>query len=113
MRRDREPRCPFCGCLFDRPHEIRTKLGNEFSGGRCECGAVYVFDRSGHNLGEAYVDALNFACEGKYDNPWDLIPGEDYKEVFLHYDQRTHTLTDKRGRTPENICFILLKRVNK
>lgn len=110
MKRDREPRCPFCDRLFDRPHEIRARLGNEFSGGKCECGAVYVFDRSGHNLGQAYVDALNFACEGKYDNPWDLIPGEDYEEVLLYYDWRAYSFTDKRQRSAENICFILLKK---
>ncbi|MEW6214994.1 MAG: PBS lyase, partial [Nitrospirota bacterium] len=93
MRRRGEARCPFCGCMIDIPHEIRTALGNNILGGKCECGAVYVFDRSGHNLGQAFVDALNFACEGKYGNPWDMIPEEDYQEVLLYYDWRTHTLS--------------------
>lgn len=112
MRSDRkrkEAACPFCARLIDTPHKIKTAWGGNILGGRCECGAAYVFDRGGHNLGESYVDLLNFVCEGKYDNPWDLIPGEDYQEALLHYDQRTHTLIDKRGRAPENMCFILLK----
>lgn len=106
----REAKCPFCQRLIDIPHEIRTRLGNYILGGECECGAVYVFDRSGHNLGEAYVDALNFACEGKCDSPWNLIPGEDYEEILLNYEWRTHTFIDRGRRTVENMCFILLKK---
>jgi hypothetical protein len=90
-----------------------TALGNDILGGRCECGAVYVVDLSGHNLGQAYVDAVNFVCEGKFDNPWDLIPGEDYEEVLLYYDMWTHTLAERKGRAQENLCFILLKKENK
>lgn len=112
-RRGEEARCPFCNRPIDIPHEVRTGLGNYIFGGQCECGAVYVFDRSGHNFGEAFVDALNFACEGKCDNPWDLIPGEDYQEVLLHYDWRSHTFTEKRRRAAENMCFILVKKENK
>lgn len=101
--------CPFCGRLIDVPREIKTALGDNILGGRCECGAVYAFDRSGRNLGQTYVDVLNFACEGRYDNPWELIPGEDYQEALLYYDPKNHTLTDRGGRSQENMCFILLK----
>lgn len=109
-RRGKEASCPFCGRMIDIPQKIKTALG-DITGGKCECGAVYVFDRSGHNLGQAFVDALNFACEGKCDNPWDLLPDDDYEEVLLHYDQRAHTLREKGGRMLENICFILIKKV--
>lgn len=110
MSRGREKApCPFCGRTIEAPKQIKTALG-DIIGGRCECGAVYVFDRSGHNLGQAFVDALNFACEGKFDNPWELIPGDDYEEVLLHYDKRAHILKERGGRAQENICFILLKK---
>ncbi len=112
MARTEEAKCPFCGTIIKIPHKIRTKLGCDIVGGRCECEAVYVLDQSRHNLGEAYVDALNFACEGKYDNPWELIPGEDYQELSLHYDSRTHSFGKSRYGT-ENICFLLLKKKDK
>lgn len=105
--------CPFCKSMIEVPRDIKTGLGNYILGGKCECGAVYVCDRSGHNLGEAFVDALNFACEGRYDNPWELLPEVDYEEVMLHYDWGTHSFVEKRTRAPENICFILLKKANK
>jgi len=113
MRESREKApCPFCGKLIDIPQKIKTALG-DIIGGRCECGAVYVFDRSGHNLGQAFVDALNFACEGKCDDPWELIPGKDYLEILSYYDPRSHTLKQREGgRAPENICFIFLKKDN-
>jgi len=110
--RDREPQCPFCGELFERPQDIRTELGNVFSGGKCECGAVYVFDRSGHNLGEAYVDGLVFACDGDWETAWKLTPDIDYKIESFYYDREGHRLLDsvrKGSRTRENFLFIRLK----
>lgn len=116
MKRDREPRCPFCDRLFDRPHEIKTKLGNRFSGGRCECGAVYVFDRTGRNLGEAYVDALTFACNDDWEAAWELTPEVDYQIESLEYDWKSHCLVNRLGPRKymhENICFTLLKKADK
>ncbi|MBM4140411.1 MAG: hypothetical protein FJ242_02805 [Nitrospira sp.] len=104
--------CPFCGKMIDIPQKMRTELG-DIIGGKCACGVVYVFDHSGHNMGQAFVDALNFACEGKCDNPWELIPGEDYEEALLHYEWRTHSFLTKRSRIPDNMCFVLLKKENK
>ncbi|MCX5718448.1 MAG: hypothetical protein NT055_00530 [Nitrospirae bacterium] len=112
MARSEEAKCPFCGKMMDVPHKIRTRLGSDIVGGRCECEAVYVFDQSRHNLGEAYVDALNYACEGKCDNPWELIPGQDYQEITMYYDRRTHSFGKIRHGF-ENICFILLKKGDK
>ena len=42
-----------------------TELGAIISG-RCACGAVYVCDPTGHNVGEAYGDAIAFA-KGDWD----------------------------------------------
>lgn len=113
QRHGMEPRCPFCGRLFERPYEIKTKLGNRFSGGRCECGAVYAFDRTGHTLGEAYVDALTFACDDDWEKAWALTPEIDYRIESLEYDWKSHSLvkrTEPRGYVHENICFVLLKK---
>ena len=75
----------------------------------CKCGTAYVFDRSGHNLGEAYVDALVFACNGDWETAWTLTPDVDYKIESFHYDQGSHQLIEsiKKGlRTSENLLFI-------
>ncbi len=110
----REPLCPFCRRLFERPHDIKAELGNIFTGGKCECGAAYVFDRTGHNLGEAYVDALVFACHGDWETAWKLTPEIDYEIKSLYYDFEGHQLIEgvskvSRGRTNENLLFIALK----
>lgn len=107
--RGREPRCPFCERLFERPHDIKADFGNVFTGGKCECGAVYVFDRTGHNLGEAYVDGLVFACNGDWETAWKLTPEVDYKIESFYYDMESHCLMEggKRGsRIRENLLFI-------
>jgi len=109
--RAKEALCPFCNQPFKRPEDIKTGFGNIFTGGKCKCGAAYVFDRSGHNLGEAYVDGLVFACNGDWEKAWSLTPDVDYKIESFHYDPINHQLIEavKKGlRTNENILFIKL-----
>ena len=99
MRR-KELQCPFCNNLLARPVDINFKA-MELTGGICRCSAVYVFDRTGHNLGEIYLDALTFLCRGDIDKALTLMP-EDYEEETLGYDMNTNTIStrdDKRGRT--------------
>lgn len=108
-----EAECPFCGRPMDRPHDITARFGNVFAGGACKCGAVYVYDRSGHNLGDAYVDALTYACHGDPDTAWSLTPDEDYKIRSFNYDWRSHSYTevpDHGRRVSENLLFILITR---
>jgi hypothetical protein len=105
-------RCPFCGGMIEEPHEITGRFGNTFSGGICECGSVYVYDRSGHNLGDAYVDALGFAYNNS-DEAWDAVPGEDYEIVELNYDQRRNRFmkgSPSRGKLTATFIFIRVKK---
>jgi len=73
-RGDNILRCPFCELPLGVLEEIRTKFGNIIEGGRCGCGAVYVYDGSGHNVGDAYVDGLTLVCNGDLDRAWSLTP---------------------------------------
>ena len=110
--RGSEPLCPFCGELFKMPKEIRTNLGNVFSGGKCSCGAAYVYDRTGRSLGEAYVDGLVYACNEDWEKAWTLIPDEDYNIVPMCYDEISHAILDNArqgGRVRENLLFIRLR----
>lgn len=103
-------RCPFCSRPIDEPREIKARFGNTFTGGSCECGAVYVFDRSGHNLGDAYVDALTYACNEDWDRAWSLNPDEDYEVKELSYDSRRNKFSGNPRRSAGAFLFILVKK---
>jgi len=44
-----------------------------------------VYDGSGHNVGDAYVDGLTLACNDDMEKAWSMTPGEDYdvREFFM------------------------------
>ena len=103
-------RCPFCEEPVGALEEITTRFGNIFTGGKCSCGAVYVYDGSGHSLGEAYVDGLAYACDNDWDKAWSLIPEEDYEIRELCADTRRNKfLTVRRGSK----CTYLFIRLNQ
>jgi hypothetical protein len=96
-----EPRCPFCDSPIDRPKKVEPRRFGDFECGACECGAVYVHDATGHNLGAAWVEAIGFACNDDWDLAWSLTPGEDYQDAFLEkYDIESH-LIQPTGRTKD------------
>jgi len=101
------PECPFCRRYVERPESIKTEFGDVL-GGRCVCGAVYVCDPTGHNTGEAYMEALAMAK-----GDWDIgqISQEiDYQAEDMDYDLRKHMrlysagMGEARGR----LVFIKL-----
>ena len=108
MSRIRTLQCPFCDNFLIRPVDIRFKE-MEFTGGICKCGTVYLYDRTGHNLGEIYLDALTFLCRGDADRALSLGP-EDYEDIDFEYDFHTNRVDarsagGKRGR----VIFVRLK----
>ena len=97
-----KPLCPFCDSPIDRPKKVEPRRLGDFDYGACECGAVYVHDVTGHNLGAAWVEALGFACNDDWDLAWSLAPGEDYEEAVLeNYDIESH-LIQPTGRTKDD-----------
>ncbi len=108
-----KPRCPFCNEPFDPPYEISTELGF-FIGGVCNCNAVYVYDVSGKNLGEAYMDALSYACKENWELALSLEPEKDYNEVYIRYNYNNHSVLKNSGYGVRGIkgeiVFIKLKR---
>ncbi len=89
-----KPLCPFCDAPLERPRDLEPKRLGDFGYGRCtQCGAVYVHDVTGFNLGAAMVEALGFACNDDWDMAWDLMPDEDYQDALIeHYDHATHRI---------------------
>ena len=88
-----KPLCPFCDSPIDRPEEVEPRRLGNFDYGACKCGAVYVHDITGHNLGAAWVEALGFACNDDWDLAWSLAPDEDYEDGLLeNYDIKSHLI---------------------
>ncbi|PXF59674.1 MAG: PBS lyase [Deltaproteobacteria bacterium] len=104
-----EPLCPFCDSSIDRPKEVEPRRLGEFEYGACECGAVYVHDVTGHNLGAGWVEALGFACNDDWDLAWSLEPGEDYEDAILeNYDIESHLIQPIRRTKDEKVVRAAL-----
>jgi hypothetical protein len=108
-----KPACPFCGMHIERPRELSTRLPSEMPVGACDCGAVYAYDVTGHNLGTAMIEALVFSCNGDWDLAWDLLPDDDYVEKQVeHYDIETnriiHSSVYQGRRISGTLYFIKL-----
>lgn len=106
-----KPWCPFCGMDVGRPTDGVQRKMREFPLGRCECGAVYVCDATGHNIGAAMVECLVNACNDNWDLAWELIPEEDYLTGTLEdYDDVTHQVIAKRnldGRAVRGVLYFV------
>jgi hypothetical protein len=83
----------------------------ELTGGICKCGAVYALDRTGHNLGEIFMDALVFACKDDYDKALSLNQDE-YETEILEYNPYANTAIKSPDRSTKKIpklFFLKLK----
>lgn len=105
------PWCPFCGMDVGRPSEAAQRKMTEFPVGRCECGAVYTCDATGHNVGSALVESLVYACHDEWDLAWELVPEDDYLTGRVDdYDDVTHQVCPKRnldGRAVRGVLYFV------
>ncbi len=105
-----QPKCPFCGRIIDRPKELKFRKPIEFPMGICECGAVYAFDVTGHNLGAAHMETLVFACNDDWDLALNLHDSVYKFEIIEHYDDATHRVIPERnieGRRVNGALFFV------
>ena len=111
LEQELKPWCPFCGMDVGRPTYSQQRQMREFPMGRCECGAHYAADATGHNVGAAMVECLVNACGGNWDLAWDLLPEDDYLTGQLDdYDEETHQVVPKRnldGRAVRGVLFFV------
>ena len=84
------PQCPFCGADLLRPSDMMISDGETGQGGVCSCGAFYLVDPTGKNVGSLMANALNRAADELHKEIGSLIPDEDYREAILAYDWRRH-----------------------
>ncbi len=83
----------------------------EFPVGRCQCGAVYSCDVTGHNVGAAMVETLIFACGDNSDLAWELMPEDDYLTGRIeNYDEVTHEVVATKnvdGRAVRGVLYFV------
>lgn len=106
-----DPWCPFCGQKVGRASDAIARKMEEFQVGRCECGAVYTCDPTGHNVGAAMVEALVFACDDNWDFAWELMPEDDYLTGRVEdYDEVTHQVVNTGnidGRPVRGVLYFV------
>ena len=87
------------------------KKMHEFPVGRCQCGAVYSCDVTGHNVGAAMVETLIFACGNNSELAWELYPEDDYLTGRVeNYDEITHQVIDTGnidGRPVRGVLYFV------
>lgn len=93
-----EPWCPFCYHKIEQPKELSSRKIVEFPIGLCkQCGAVYAYDITGHNMGSAFIEALLFACNEDDYLAFSLSHGDDYTDAVVgNYDIVTHTVVPEK-----------------
>ncbi len=105
------PWCPFCGHDVGRARDAVQRKMTEFPVGRCECGAVFVCDATGHNVGAALVECLVYACNDDADLAWELLPEDDYLTGRIdNYDEVTHQVVPTReldGRWVRGVLYFV------
>jgi len=105
------PWCPFCGQKVGRATDGIERKMHEFKVGRCECGAVYSCDPTGHNIGSAIVETLVLACDNNWDFAWDLLPEDDYLTGRVEdYDEVTHQVINTKnidGRPVRGVLYFV------
>lgn len=102
------PWCPFCGQKVGRTTDAPERKMDEFPVGNCQCGAVYVSEATGHNVGAAMVEALVYACDGHADFAWELMPEDDYLTGRIeNYDEVSHQVVAKKNLDGRGVRGIL------
>lgn len=106
-----KPWCPFCGVDVGRAGDAVQRKMTEFPVGRCDCGAVYVCDATGHNVGAAMVECLVHACRDDWDLAWEMNPEDDYLTGRIdNYDEITHQVVPTReldGRWIRGVLYFV------
>lgn len=110
MARARPLQCPFCETSLRAPIDIRIR-DLEVTGGICTCGAVYALDRTGHNVGDIFMDALTFLSRGDVDRALSLGP-EDYESAEYDYDIHGNTI-GRRSKTGKIGKLVFLRMTRK
>jgi hypothetical protein len=65
----------------------------------CSCAAVGAYDATGHNLGDALMEAMAFACDDDWEKALSMEPQNDYEIRYLDgYRASEHRVLGGGGR---------------
>ncbi|MDA8173727.1 MAG: hypothetical protein M0018_03940 [Nitrospiraceae bacterium] len=103
--------CPFCGREPEAPHTLKMNFG-EAQGGRCECGAIYVYDETGRSLGDAFMDALALLFDQDYDAALSATE-DDYEEETITFDRRLGRFVADSKQMSHASKYLFLRKKEK
>jgi hypothetical protein len=84
------------------------------SGGTCAgCGAVYLLDPTGKNVGEVMMQGLGLAAERLSRELTEMVAGEDYDDIVLSYDWRTHRSSGEAKNFADHSGRLYVIRIKK
>jgi hypothetical protein len=102
--------CPFCKTVLTTTMEIETPYGESVEGGFCGCGTAFVFDRSGRNSGEAYMNAMALAYGWDYEAACEGADG-GFEEAVVRFDTRAmRYLKGEGGRFDRSPKYFFIRR---
>jgi hypothetical protein len=112
--RDKFLKCPFC---FERILDFRkidTPFGDTHDGGSCSnCGAVYIYDRTGRLLGEAFMETIAMAYDWDYDKALEGADG-GYEEATVRYEgQSGRYFLGDEGRLTRSAKYCFIRRLKQ
>ncbi len=106
--------CPFCRTPLYRPKDLRLSATEIVQGGVCKgCGAVYIMDPTGKNVGEIMMQGLGMAADRLGKDLTEMAAGEDYEEAVLNYDWRTHRSSGEVRSHLDRSGKLYVIKVNK
>lgn len=70
---------------------MRISQAETVLGGKCFlCGAHFIIDQTGKNVGEVMMQGLQIAAEESGKDMANMVPGDDYEDAILSYDWKLH-----------------------
>jgi hypothetical protein len=84
------------------------------AGGTCSrCGAVYILDPTAKNVGEVMMQGLSLAADRLGKDTGSIVAGEDYDDVVLSYDWRTHRSSGEAKNFMDGCGRLYVIRIKK
>lgn len=108
------PICPFCWGSLGYPKEMQLSDTETVLGGQCYlCGARFLVDVTGKNVGEVMVQGLRLVAEELGKTLEMLEDGEDYDDCVLCYDVKCHQCLGAAPRFLDGYGRLYVIRVKK
>lgn len=107
------PRCPFCNAELRKPVETAVNQMETAQGGTCSCGAIYIVDPTGKNVGTVMIQALGMAADMLHKDVGQMDPDMDYEDAVLSYDWRTHRSSGVSTGYMDGYGRLYILKVNK